>query len=72
MFGDTEPEIQSDPTSSLLSILEKFNTTRHHMTNPIEKQKAHDYIIESFRNYHLHVWTERAKIGDVSEYIYVY
>ena len=68
MFGDTLPDIHSDPTSSLMTMLKKFEGTRNHVTNPDGKKEARDYIIESFQKYHLHVWTERATIGNVSEY----
>jgi hypothetical protein len=63
---DTLPDIQSDPTSSLLSILKKFKGARNHESRPEGKQEARDYIIETFKKYGLHVWTERAKIGGVS------
>ncbi|CAB3979852.1 Hypothetical predicted protein, partial [Paramuricea clavata] len=60
---DTLPDIHSDNTSSLLSILEKFKGARNHESRPEGKQEARDYIIETFKKYGLHVWTERAKIG---------
>ncbi|CAB3987305.1 Hypothetical predicted protein [Paramuricea clavata] len=60
---DTLPDIQSDSTSSLLSILKKFKGARNHESRPEGKQEARDYIIETFKKYGLHVWTERAKIG---------
>ena len=63
---DTLPDIHSDNTSSLLSILEKFKGARNHESRPEGKQEARDYIIETFKKYGLHVWTERAKIGGVS------
>ena len=64
VFGETLPDIHSDPTSSLLSILRKFEGTRNDLTNPNGKNEARDYIKESFEKYNLHVWTERAKIGE--------
>ena len=66
VFCDTLPEIQSDPTSTLLSVLKKFEGTRHHLTRPEGKQEARDYITKMFKQYGLQVWTERTKIGDVS------
>ena len=66
VFCDTLPDIQSDNTSSLLSVLKKFEVTRHHKTGPQGKQEARDYISEMFKKYGLHVWTEEAKIGNVS------
>ncbi|CAB4022559.1 Hypothetical predicted protein [Paramuricea clavata] len=57
-------DIHSDPTSSLLSILKKFNGTRNHLTKPEGKEEARDYIRKAFKKYGLQVWTERAKIGD--------
>ena len=71
MFGNTLPDIHSDPTSALLSILKKFEGVRNHLTNPDGKKEARDYIVESFRKYYLHVWIERAKIGKVSEYSWI-
>jgi hypothetical protein len=47
-------------------MLKKFNGTRNHVTRPEGKKEARDYIIESFKEYGLHVWTEKPKIGDVS------
>lgn len=66
VFCDTLPEVQSDPTSTLLSMLKKFNGTRHHVTGPEGKQEARDYITKMFKQYGLHVWTEQTKIGNVS------
>ena len=47
-------------------MLKKFNGTRNHVTRPDGKQEARDYIIKSFKEYGLHVWTEQEKVGDVS------
>ena len=66
VWCDTLLDIHSDPTASLLSMLKKFNGTRNHVTRPEGKKEARDYIIESFKEYGLHVWTEKPKIGDVS------
>ena len=66
MFGDTLPDIHSDSTSSLMSILKKFEGSRNHLTSLDGKKEARDYIIESFKKYNLHVWTEKAPIGNVS------
>ena len=63
---DILPDVHSDPTSSLLSILRKFNGTRNHVTRPEGKEEARDYIRKTFKKYGLQVWTERARIGDVS------
>ena len=65
MLSDTLPDIHSDSTSALLSILKKFEGTRNHVTNPDGKKDARNYIIETFQKYNLHVWTERAQIGNV-------
>ena len=71
VFCDTLPDIQGDNTSSLLSVLKKFEGTRHHKTGPQGKQEARDYITEMFKKYGLHVWTEEAKIGNVSAQLMV-
>mgnify|MGYP002803401688 FL=1 len=63
VLSDTLPDIHSDSTSALLSILKKFEGTRNHVTNPDGKKDARNYIIETFQKYNLHVWTERAQIG---------
>ena len=66
MLCDILPDVHSDPTSSLLSTLKKFNQTRNHLNRPKGKQEARDYISEMFKQYGLQVWTEQAEIGEVS------
>ena len=67
MTCDALPDIQSDSTSSLLTMLKKFKGARNHESQPQGKREARDYIIETFKNNGLDVWTERAKIGKVGQ-----
>ena len=67
MACDVLPDIQSDSTSSLLTMLKKFKGARNHVTQPEGKKEARDFIIKTMEDNGLHVWTERAKIGKVGQ-----
>ncbi|XP_028407467.1 uncharacterized protein LOC114530080 [Dendronephthya gigantea] len=60
---DKFPDIQSD-TSEILSMLKNFKGSRNHVTSPEQKEAARDYIMKSFKDYGLHVWIEKAMIGN--------
>ncbi|XP_028407465.1 uncharacterized protein LOC114530078 [Dendronephthya gigantea] len=57
------PDIQSNITE-ILSTLTNFNGSRNDVTSPDRKNNIRDYIAASLKEYGLHVWTERPKIGD--------
>ena len=61
---DALPDIQSISTSSLLTMLRKFKGARNHKSQLQGKKEARDFIIETFKNNGLDVWTEREKIGN--------
>lgn len=63
---DELPEIQSNSTEALLSILKNFNGKRNHITGTQGKRDARKYITKSFQEYGLQVWSEREIIGSVS------
>ncbi|XP_028397071.1 uncharacterized protein LOC114520917 [Dendronephthya gigantea] len=60
---DELPDIQSDSTEALLSILKNFNGKRNHITGADGKKDARNYITKSFKEYGLQVWSEREMIG---------
>ena len=45
-------------TQSLRSILNHFTETRHVYVDPVAKQKARDFIVNTFKDHGLHTWTE--------------
>jgi len=45
-------------TQSLRSILSHFNSTRNVNIDPAAKQRACDFIVETFMHHGLHTWTE--------------
>lgn len=45
-------------TQSLRSILSHFNSTRNVNIDPAAKQRARDFIVETFKDHGLHTWTE--------------
>ena len=54
----TQGDMESDESSSLMSLLKHFNQNRHHVTNPEEKQKARDFIKRTFQDLELITWSE--------------
>ncbi|XP_078366709.1 uncharacterized protein LOC144650824 isoform X1 [Oculina patagonica] len=45
-------------TQSLRTILNHFTNTRNVYVDPAAKQRARDYIVETFKDHGLHTWTE--------------
>ncbi|KAJ7381116.1 hypothetical protein OS493_004714 [Desmophyllum pertusum] len=50
-----------------MSLLKHFNQNRHHVTNPKGKQKARDFIKQTFQDLGLITWSEEFK-PDFPEY----
>lgn len=45
-------------TQSLRSILNHFTETRHVYVDPVDKQRARDFIVNTFEDHGLHTWIE--------------
>ena len=60
MTGASQAD-NDDRTTSLMSFLKHFNQNRHHVTNPEGKQKARDFIRETFQDLGLSTWPEEFK-----------
>ncbi|XP_022789247.1 uncharacterized protein LOC111328956 isoform X2 [Stylophora pistillata] len=51
----------SDRTESLMDFLKHFNHNRHHVTNPVGKKKAQEFISQTFQDLGLVTWFEKFK-----------